>query len=202
MGDLIAGPPEIGFPKPVKVKKPRFSPRSRLVRPEPDSNIAFPKLFHEKTKKRKFKSERKKLIDKLDFVTSRIIRHREKDCVTCAAGLSKYAEAKAMGEELPNRGGLTNGHVFSRESYSLRWDVRPNGNCHTQCQSCNMSHEFDPYPYYKWFIDKFGLEQWEQLHIDYRRRVAHWKDWELEELYQKLLKIAEEEGVDLSVKKK
>ena len=51
---------------------------------------------------------------------------------------SKYLEKEFK------RNNIQNGHLFSRASYSTRWDGL---NAHAQCQSCNFRHEFDPVPY-------------------------------------------------------
>jgi len=77
---------------------------------------------------------------------------------------------------------LTNGHLFSRYSYSTRWDIQQDGNCHTQCWGCNFYHERDAYPYNNWFITKFGKERWDDLHAEYKA-AKKFKTFELEEMY-------------------
>jgi len=70
------------------------------------------------------------------------------------------------------------GHLFSRSHEATRWDYAYNGNCACQCWPCNFKHEYDPQPFNKWYIDKFGVEAWEALHrrwegeTPYRSRVA------------------------------
>ncbi|KWX84299.1 hypothetical protein AXF24_13140 [Streptococcus pneumoniae] len=74
---------------------------------------------------------------------------------------------------------LTNGHLFSRQSYSTRWDITPDGNCHCQTMGENMSHEYDPYPYTRWYIEKFGIEKYDELHRRHKQ-VSKLKDADLE----------------------
>ena len=93
---------------------------------------------------------RKTLIRKLDQKVSSIIRERDTCCVLC--GSSER---------------LTNGHLFSRIKYSTRWDITVDGNCHGQCLSCNLKHEFDPYPFFKWYLNSFGGEALDNLHERY-----------------------------------
>ena len=110
------------------------------------------------------KSNRKKLIEKLDKVFSVYIRQRDGRCVICG-----------------KTEGLTNGHLFSRINYSTRWDEL---NCHCQCSGCNYSHEFKPYPFFQWFENKFGKETLDNL---YKKllETRKWKDWEIQELIDK-----------------
>ena len=113
-------------------------------------------------------SKRKKIVKKLDAVTSKYIRLRDKKCVQCLKTES-----------------LTNGHVFSRTSYSTRWDISKDGNCHTQCWGCNFKHGRDNYDYYKWYQDKFGVEKFDELRFKFKSSVKyHLAD--LEELYEEL----------------
>jgi hypothetical protein len=96
------------------------------------------------------KSERKKLVAKLDAVFSEYIRARDGyRCITCGV----------QGRE---RDGLMQcGHLFTRASYSTRWDEL---NCFCQCRGCNLSHEYDPAPFTIRFIHKYGQEAYERLY--------------------------------------
>lgn len=128
------------------------------------SEIIFLPTPKPKTTRRtptKLKNTRKKLIRELDKIVSLIVRKRDGRCVVCG-----------------KVEGLTNGHLFSRSNYSTRWDFE---NCYGQCLGCNMRHEFDPYPYTRWFIGKFGLEKYDELYKKHRT-VKKWKDWELQDL--------------------
>jgi hypothetical protein len=115
--------------------------------------------------------KRTTLVDKLDQIVSLIVRDRDKRCVQCGS-----------------REKLTNGHVLPGRYYALRWDIRPDGNCHTQCWPCNYSHVNHQSVYYEWYIDKFGLERFKQLRREYygnERKV--FSDLELRQLYEKLM---------------
>jgi hypothetical protein len=121
------------------------------------------------------KLSRKALVKKLDKVCSMYIRARDGKCVICGSTDK-----------------LTNGHLFSRTSYSTRWDSVKGGNNHCQCWGCNYRHEFDSYQYNRWYISKFGQAKWEKLHQRYKA-VKKFKDFELQEMIddfeQKLLDI-------------
>ena len=112
--------------------------------------------------KRKKRTDRAKIVDALDREVSRAIRARG-NCICCG---SKE---------------VTNGHLFTRSAYSTRWDVGLDGNCQPQCKGCNMRHEYDPYPYTAWYIARFGLEQYHELHRRHKA-VRIIKTFELEEL--------------------
>jgi hypothetical protein len=104
--------------------------------------------------KRKKKTDRQKLIDKLDKVFSLYIRARDKYiCFTC--GINKeVAELRRMSMQA--------GHLFSCTNYSTRWDEL---NTHCQCSGCNMSHEYNPHPYVVAFIKKYGAEAYAALNL-------------------------------------
>ena len=112
------------------------------------------------------KASRKTLIKKLDTIVSKIIRTRTKLCVQCGS-----------------RENLTNGHIFSRRHHSLRWDIREDGNCHTQCWGCNYKHSYDNYDYYKWYEERYGSMAFETLRAEYRQTKKR-SNVELEELYE------------------
>lgn len=127
-----------------------------------------------KKSKKKRNPTRKTLVKKLDVIVSKYIRARDKYCVVCGSNER-----------------LTNGHVFSRVSYSLRWDIRRNGNCHTQCWGCNYRHEFDPYPYMDWYMNNFGKDKLDQLHINWKQ-PKKFKNFDLEDLYDEINKKYQE----------
>jgi len=114
------------------------------------------------------KPSRKTLVRNLDNAVSRYIRDRDGCCVQC--GTTER---------------LNNGHIFTRKNYSTRWDISDDGNCHTQCWPCNYSHGSDQWPYFKWYIDKFGQEKFDEL----RRRhktIRKFKNFDLEELLEEI----------------
>ncbi len=120
------------------------------------------------------KTARQRVVKRLDDVTSRYIRERDKACVQCGS-----------------KENLTNGHVFSRRAYNTRWDISENGNCHTQCWGCNFRHSKDNYDYFKWYRDKFGIERFDELRFEYKttRKIT---TAELEELYEELTEAYKE----------
>ena len=96
---------------------------------------------------KKAKPTRKNLVKRLDTAVSLYIRARDKRCVQC--GSTKN---------------LTNGHVFTRRYHSTRWDISKDGNCHTQCWSCNYKHGWQPLEYYNWYIGTFGQKKFDKLY--------------------------------------
>ena len=72
------------------------------------------------------KPSRKTTVRKLDKLVSQIVIARDGKCIVCSTTQN-----------------LTCGHLFSRVAYSTRWDL---DNCYAQCLSCNLKHEYDPYP--------------------------------------------------------
>ena len=107
------------------------------------------------------KPTRKGLVHKLDIVFSQYIRKRDKRCVVCG-----------------KRDSLTCGHLFSRIAYSTRWDE---GNAFGQCAGCNLRHEYDAYPFTRWFISKFSQDRWDDLHHKYST-IRKFTNHELEAL--------------------
>ena len=114
------------------------------------------------------KTARQRVVKRLDDVTSKYIRERDAKCVQCQTTEN-----------------LTNGHVFSRRSYSTRWDISKDGNCHTQCWGGNFKHSKDNYDYFKWYVDKFSNDMFENLRFRYKE-TKKYTTIELEELYEKL----------------
>ena len=109
-------------------------------------------------------SARKKLVKEADRVVSIYIRLRDGKSVT--SGKTER---------------LTNSHLFSRNSYSTRWDTTEDGNCH--CQTCeeNFTHEYDPYEYTRWYQKKFGIEKYDELHFRHKQTLKL-KDYQIQEI--------------------
>lgn len=124
--------------------------------------------------RKKGKSERAKLIREIDRLHSLYIRNRDKYCVTC--GTSKDLQC---------------GHLFTRVNHSTRWDTAPDGNAHAQCASDNYRHEYDPYKFTNWYIKRFGVEKYDELH---RRHITtrRYTMPELRELRDELKRLVEE----------
>ena len=114
------------------------------------------------------KTERQKIVKKLDKIVSEIVRKRDRVCVVCNGNFKLGA-----------------GHIFSRQAYSTRWDISEKGNVFCQCWKCNYRHGFDSYPYFKWYMDKFGVNQFKLLRRKYNETVK-WSTPQLEELHARL----------------
>ena len=123
------------------------------------------------------KTDRQKIVVKLDKIVSEIVRARDKKCVVCGRG-HRDEPGKRLGS----------GHVFSRKAYSTRWDITPAGNVHAQCWPCNRKHVFDSYPYFEWYRHKFSQKNFEELRVRFKT-VKLYKTFELEELYERLLEF-------------
>ena len=104
-------------------------------------------------KPKKKTSERKKLVARLDRVFSQYIRKRDERCVCCGASEN-----------------LQCGHLFSRNSYSTRWNER---NAFCQCAGCNYKHEFDAYPLTNYFLSIFDKDEYDALHTLYKTQVKY-----------------------------
>ena len=111
------------------------------------------------------KISRKGLVRKLDKAVSLFVIARDKFCVTCGSSQN-----------------LTAGHLFSRIAYSTRWDFE---NVFAQCLSCNLRHEYDPYPLTNYYLGRFGKAGYDQLHSRYVT-PRKFKDFELQEMLERL----------------
>jgi hypothetical protein len=88
-------------------------------------------------KKPKKKAEKLSTItNRLDALTSRIVRLRDRRCVVCGSTEN-----------------LQCGHYLSRVFVNVRWDLR---NCNCQCARCNMAHEYNVWPYTTWMLQEYG----------------------------------------------
>lgn len=113
------------------------------------------------------KPELRTLKKKLDTIFSIYIRRRDgMRCVVCGS------------THMPQCG-----HVFTRKNLSTRWHEQ---NAFCQCARCNYMHELSAWPYYKWFIEKFGkdaLDDMQRLHNttkqmhrgDYEEQIAYYE---------------------------
>lgn len=106
----------------------------------------------------------KSLKKELDRVFSLWIRARDGACVTC--GSTEQAN---------------NGHLFSRKNLSTRYCEI---NCNQQCWPCNSLHRWDTHPYTRWFIGKYGLEAYDELHRKHRQ-IKQFSNPDLQELIEK-----------------
>jgi len=122
-------------------------------------------------------TERKKLVKNLDKAFGDFIKARDNyTCVLCGS-----------------KERIQCGHLFTRASYSTRWNEL---NAHAQCASCNMRHEYDFFPFQNWFVKKFSQQNYEDLYFQHKQ-VVKYKDWELLDLidyYKEKLKIKISKG--------
>ena len=123
--------------------------------------------------KRKYrkKTKRQKLMKTIDTKHSLYIRSKGKRCVVC--GNSKKLQC---------------GHLFTRGHLSTRWDLENEGDCHIQCGGCNLKHEHDAYPYYNWYINKFGKDKFDELHIRHMT-IKKYSIPDLEDLLEKIKQL-------------
>ena len=117
--------------------------------------------------------ERKQTVKKLDDIVSKIVRLRDKKCVICSTTER-----------------LTNGHLFSRVNYSTRWNLL---NCHCQCMSCNMRHEYDWEPYRKWFVREYGVDEYDNLY-HLHKQVVKYSTADLKEMYEEMKQLLKDMG--------
>ena len=94
---------------------------------------------------RKQKTPRQKAVALADKHFSEYIRRRDRRCVCCGS-----------------TNNLQCGHLFSRKNYSTRWEPL---NAYCQCSGCNLRHEYDPYTLTSYFIDLYGKEAYDDLHL-------------------------------------
>lgn len=117
-------------------------------------------------------------ISKMDSLVSRIVRERDKFCVTC--GTSEN---------------LTCSHWIPRRFFGSRWDLR---NCNAQCFACNVAHSNDAVgtpigeAYGVYMREHYGSGVMVELLYSKPKKV---RVYEFESIYQSLKEIAEEMGV-------
>lgn len=115
-----------------------------------------------KTKKKKTKTNRKKLIKACDDLVRQIVLTKEDTC--CCCGIKP-----GIFHPKDNPGGLQLGHYISRRVFPLRWDLR---NTHAQCSRDNFNHEHNPLPYTMYMLRTYGeplLKEFEQIMDSYRK---------------------------------
>ena len=126
------------------------------------------------------KITRKGLEKKLDKIVKEIVFARDEYCVTCPIWLSVKPDFKGHWVMQP-------GHLFTRASKSVRWDLR---NVYKQCKTCNFLHEYHPQILTQHALKVLGKKGYEKLVFD-RHQVKRFVMPELEELYEELKKQLE-----------
>ena len=127
--------------------------------------------------KKSSRSERKKLVKKLDKVFSEYIRLRDGyKCVLCGSRINIQA-----------------GHLITRGKYSTRWDE---DNVFAQCRSCNYRHEYQPEIYTSWYIEKFGENRYLDL-VEKSNVIVKYKNCDLKimiEYYKRKVEVLKQKN--------
>lgn len=114
-----------------------------------------------------------KVLDRLlNSVVRDIVLLRDGFCV-CPAPLNGHGRKRQPG------------HLISRGKRSVKYDLR---NVNEQCDSCNGLHENYPERYNNWYVNKFGLDAYNELCAD-GIKVVDLSVAELEELLNQLTEI-------------
>lgn len=118
--------------------------------------------------------KRRKIIDRLDTLISKIVRDRDRHCMDCGM--------------FPGRGyvQLTHAHIFPRDNMSVRFDLE---NGITLCFPCHRYWQEHPVLFLKWMIRRMGMERYEVLERK-ARTIEGFSEWRLKSLYQELKKAA------------
>lgn len=85
-------------------------------------------------------------------------------------------------------------HLFGRRYLRLRWDYAGDGNCHLLCRTCHTEDHnatLDP-SYMDTFIERVGGPAADELIIR-KQDVSPVKDYEIEEVIERLKRILEED---------
>jgi len=137
-----------------------------------------------KGKKRKKKTPRQLIVRDLDNLVREIVFARDPESVPLV-----YKEVLDMNgavEYSVNHYGVPQpGHIISRGKKTVCWDLR---NVHKQDMSDNLLHEYYPEVYITWYIQTFGLDEWNDLLNDSRRLWKYSMD-DLETLHYELTEV-------------
>lgn len=120
---------------------------------------------------RKKKSEKRKLIEKLDTVFSRYIRLRE------ATPLTGYVRCISCGR-VYHWTEIQNGHYVSRANMATRWSER---NCHPQCVACNVMQHGNMIAYRQALVNLYGENGVKMIEAE-SRTIRRFSEWELDEM--------------------
>ena len=105
------------------------------------------------------KTQRKKLIDKLDKIFSIYIRRRN--------AINDVAKCFTCGKQ-DHWKKLQNGHFQSRKHYSTRWHEQ---NCQVQCAGCNVFRYGEQYKFALNLDNTYYSGLAEELHIEANKTV-------------------------------
>lgn len=116
--------------------------------------------------KKKEKSSRSKLIDRLDTVFSKYIRRRD-----CGIGYGRCISCNSLIEFKT----CDCGHYINRQHMALRYDEQ---NCNAQCRKCNRFDEGFVQGYRRGLITKIGEKATDMLEIR-KHNTSHLSEVEL-----------------------
>lgn len=126
-----------------------------------------------KQKPKSKKSDRQKLIAKLDTIFSEFIRLRDSDsqgickCITCGS-FHHWRECDA-------------GHFITRDNMATRWEEE---NVNAQCQKCNRFQSGKQYEHGLAIDKKFKKPGTASMLLVKSRSVCNWEDFEIEAMYK------------------
>ncbi len=133
-------------------------------------------------KKTTVKSDRSKVVDRLDTIFSKYIRRRDCGfsygrCISCGSIIT-YSSSDA-------------GHYINRKHMSLRFDEV---NVNAQCRQCNRFDEGNVQGYRRGLIEKYGEKATDMLEIK-KHNSCHLSIFEIELLINEYeLKLAQIES--------
>jgi hypothetical protein len=126
-------------------------------------------MLHWKFKEKKTKkTDRQKLVNKLDTIFSEFIRLRDSDhqgickCITCG--------------DFKHWRDIDCGHFITRDNMGTRWEEE---NCHTQCQHCNRFKSGKQFEHSLAVDQKHGPGTASKLLVK-SKGVCNWQDYEIE----------------------
>ena len=115
------------------------------------------------------KSNRSRLVKKLDAAFSQYIRHRDSVdgiCTCCTCGTRKPIKEMQCG------------HFISRSKYATRWDE---DNCAAQCVGCNMFKQGEQYKFSIYIDQKHYAGKADEI-LQRSYATQKFTEYELEEM--------------------
>jgi len=155
-------------PKPTKATRPKLVKVSPLA-----EKVGKPK--------RKVKTTRQKLIKALDVIVREIVFGRDVKAVPLSYKIDEETGVTAIYNTHVDHPG----HIISRSRISVRWDLR---NVHRQNAAHNFLHEYYPEVFNQWYIETFGLSNWNEL-VEDSKRISTYSTAELETLLFNLTEV-------------
>jgi len=138
--------------------------------------------------KRKVKTARQKLIKALDVIVREIVFARDEKAIPLIYRDlidDESGEVQVMKTNVDHPG-----HIITRARMSVRWDLR---NVHRQNAAHNFLHEYYPEVYNQWYIETFGLSNWNEL-VEDSKKVSTYSTAELETLLFNLTELQKKEN--------